>query len=336
MDGREELQEFITDVDSPWNKTLRDDCFAKLQATFPNDEAMRKTLTPNYHFGAKRLLVSDDYYPTLARENCRLETRSIVRVTPKGITVRDPETGAESTEEIDLLVCATGFKTTQFMHPINVTGRHGRALADIWDEGATAYNGITVRDLPNFGMMYGPNTNLGHSSIILMIEAQSRYITALVNAVLQSRRTLREGSNITQKADGAPGELLTLTVRDAVVEAWDEEIQGRLAKTVFADDRVSSWYKDGKTGRIINNWPGNCVEYAKRLEHVVWADYEGGEQVSRMRKGQEEAFVPRFKEEIVVSDKVLVGVSVLGMAAGGALGWALRNQRSVASLIRGR
>jgi len=79
---------------------------------------------------------------------------------------------------LDLLVLATGFKTTQFMYPIKIFGKNGKSIEEIWKDGASAFLGMTVPELPNFGMLYGPNTNLGHNSIILMIEAQALYITS--------------------------------------------------------------------------------------------------------------------------------------------------------------
>jgi len=127
-----------------------------LMKAFPNDPEMRKKLTPDYHPGCKRIILSDDFFPALAKPNCRLETRPIFRITETGIEVE----GGES-EEFDLIVLATGFKTVDFMHQIKMHGTNGRALADVWKGGARALYGTVVEDMPNFGMLYGPNTNLG-------------------------------------------------------------------------------------------------------------------------------------------------------------------------------
>lgn len=127
-----------------------------LMKVFPNNPEMRKKLTPNYHPGCKRIILSDDFFPALAKPNCRLETRPISRITETGIEVK----GGES-EGLDLIVLATGFKTLDFMHPIKMFGTNNRALADIWMGGSRALYGTVVEDMPNFGMLYGPNTNLG-------------------------------------------------------------------------------------------------------------------------------------------------------------------------------
>ncbi len=127
-----------------------------LMKVFPNDAEMRKKLTPNYHPGCKRIILSDNFFPALAEPNCRLETRPIVRIIETGIEVE----GGES-EELDVIVLATGFKTVDFMYPIEMYGTKERALADVWRRGARALYGTVIEDMPNFGMLYGPNTNLG-------------------------------------------------------------------------------------------------------------------------------------------------------------------------------
>lgn len=103
------------------------------------------------------VIISDDYFPVFNRDNVRLETGKIDRITDKGIVTDGKE------EEYDLIVLATGFRTVEFMHPIKIIGRGGKSLADVWTEGGQALYGITVEDMPNFGMLYGPNTNLGHN-----------------------------------------------------------------------------------------------------------------------------------------------------------------------------
>lgn len=120
-------------------------------------------LTPNYAPGCKRVLTSDDYYPTLRRANVVLETRGITRVTEAGI-----ETDDGDIQQMDLIVCATGFKSVEFLHPIQVYGKGGRPLQEIWMNGGEAYLGIGVEDMPNFAMLYGPNTNLGGSLSLLI------------------------------------------------------------------------------------------------------------------------------------------------------------------------
>jgi cation diffusion facilitator CzcD-associated flavoprotein CzcO len=156
MDFREGFYSAISDKDSEFAQVIRDACTELLKAQLPNQPNLWDALTPKYAPGCKRVIITDDYYPTIARENVSLETRRITGITETGIEVDE-----EDEQEYDLIVLATGFRTVEFMHPIQIYGKNGRSLGNIWKNGATAFNGVTVEDLPNFGMFYGPNTNLG-------------------------------------------------------------------------------------------------------------------------------------------------------------------------------
>ncbi|KAL4781299.1 hypothetical protein BJX76DRAFT_360078 [Aspergillus varians] len=183
----------------------------------------------------RRLLSSDDHYAALNKDHVKLETREMQRITETGIETE--------TAEFDLIV---------------------RELSQAWDGGATAYYGVTVEDMPNFGLLYGPNTSLGHSSIILMIEAQSRYLATLIDPIVRAKER---------------GEAIAIQPRTDVVQRFTRELQERLAKSTFADPSCNSWYK-AAAGRITNNWPGTAVvEYQQALSWVRWSDYliEGDE-----------------------------------------------------------
>lgn len=156
MDLREMFHGFVADPNSKISNFMRDESQKAMKSALANKPELWEKLVPNYAPGCKRILLTDDYYPTLARDNVDLETRGIARVTESGI-----ETADGDSREFDLIVLATGFRTVEFMFPIQVFGAGGRSLADIWKGGARAYNGVTVEDLPNFAMLYGPNTNLG-------------------------------------------------------------------------------------------------------------------------------------------------------------------------------
>ncbi|TMB47037.1 MAG: NAD(P)/FAD-dependent oxidoreductase [Deltaproteobacteria bacterium] len=199
------------------------------------DPRLREVLVPDYPVGGKRILISDDYYQALGRENVELVTSGIDHVTEDGIVTRD---GA--THPADVLIFATGFQSTAFLVPMRIEGRDGRSLESEWAGGARAYLGITVAGFPNFFMMYGPNTNLGHNSIIFMIECQTRY-------VLEAIRTL------------AKRELASLDLRPEVLDAYNARIQSELAHTVWAATG-KSWYKT-EAGQITNNWSGSTVRY---------------------------------------------------------------------------
>jgi cation diffusion facilitator CzcD-associated flavoprotein CzcO len=199
------------------------------------DPRLRATLRPEYPVGGKRILISDDYYRTLERENVEVVTGGIERITDTAIIAR----GAVA-YPVDAIILATGFQTTKFLAPMRIEGLGGRTLEAEWANGARAYRGIAVSGFPNLFLMYGPNTNLGHNSIIFMIECQTRYILAAIRTLIRRN-------------------LAYLDVRRSVMDADDARTQRELARTVWAaTDR--SWYKTD-SGRITNNWSGSTVRY---------------------------------------------------------------------------
>lgn len=199
-----------------------------------DDEAVRRVLTPDFPIGAKRILLSDKYFPALARENVELVTDPIERFTQDGLIAG----GAERRH--DTVVFATGFRTNPFVADIRVEGEGGRRLREHWSNGAHAYLGVQTAGFPNLFLMYGPNTNTGHTSIVYKHEAQAALIRRLIGAA------------------GAGA----VRVRPEVEDRFNEEMQRRLEGLAWA--RVErSWYKDGD--RITNNWPGSSREYKRRL-----------------------------------------------------------------------
>lgn len=155
MDFRENSHSAITDKDSVFSQGIRQLNAGMIKAQLPDHPDIWEKLTPDYAPGCKRVIASDDYYVTLGKEHVDLETRQIQRVTESGIEV-DGEL-----KDFDLIVLATGFRSVEFMYPIQIVGKGNRSLPDIWKNGAMAYYSMTVEDLPNFGMLYGPNSNLG-------------------------------------------------------------------------------------------------------------------------------------------------------------------------------
>ena len=329
MDFREAFWEAIWDAKSPIADMLKQQCFDMMHAALPGQENLWKQLTPEYTVGCKRVIISDDYYPTIARDNVTLETRPIEKITSSGITVKDA-TSYSSHEDYDLIVCATGFRTIEFMHPIRIVGKNGMSLNDIWKGGARAYNGVVLPNVPNMALLYGPNTNLGHNSIILMIEAQSKYIAELAKAVLEARMRDPEGTNDSATLKGEGGSPIALVPKKERVEAYNAELQEKLGKSNFADPACNSWYKDPETGRITNNWSGTVIEYQKLMEKVKWDDFEDGDAVVKMR-GEKEVNLPRVREESLVSDKFLTGLGVATVAMG-VLGWVGRNRRLLSAV----
>jgi cation diffusion facilitator CzcD-associated flavoprotein CzcO len=134
MDFREWFFDAVVDGNSALSDVIRKTCIDTMRAQLPDRPDLWDVLTPNYSPGCKRVIISDDYYPTLGKEHVALETRAIQRITETGIETADGET-----KEFDLIVAATGFRTVEFMYPIQIKGANSRCLSDIWKEGAMAY-----------------------------------------------------------------------------------------------------------------------------------------------------------------------------------------------------
>lgn len=275
MDYREAFFDAVWDGKSNEAEMIRTFHKQKLEAELPNRKDLWDKLTPDYNPGCKRVIITDDYFPALGLPNVDLETRPIDSISGSKVKVKDDEGKVVDVEpDFDLLVCATGFRTVEFMAPIKMTGRNGRSLSDVWKgetssayrpvidanslitDGAEAYYGVTVEDMPNFAMLYGPNTNLGHNSIILMIEAQSRYINGLIKPVLEARKE---------------GKALALAPKADKVKEYNAEIQSELQKSSFNDPSCQSWYKT-ESGRITNNWSRNVIDYQKQLSQGTCTD----------------------------------------------------------------
>ena len=212
------------------------------------DPALRAKLTPDYPVGCKRILVCDDYYPTLTLPHVRLVTEAIDTFTQAGLRTRDGEEHG-----LDVVIFATGFETTDWRWSMDVVGAGGRTLREAWADGPESYLGITASGFPNLFMLYGPNTNLGHNSITFMIERQVEYILKAMAAL---------------EAAGADA----LDPTPAAQTAFNAELQERLSHTTWADPHCVSWYKTA-SGRITQNWSGDTRQYAAAVKDVRLEDY---------------------------------------------------------------
>jgi cation diffusion facilitator CzcD-associated flavoprotein CzcO len=222
--------------------------FRKYLAKEVADPALREKLTPTDPMGCKRILMSNDWYAALQLPSVEVVTDRISEVRAHSIVTAD---GAE--REVDTIVLGTGFAATEFLAPIRITGRGGRDLHEQWAGGASAYLGTVVPGFPNLFVLYGPNTNLGHNSIIFMLEAQVRW-------VVQAVRHLRRGS------------VRWLDVRRDVAEAFDGWVQRRVRGTVFAGG-CRSWYLT-ESGRNTQNWPASTLTFRRRLHRLRPEDFE--------------------------------------------------------------
>ncbi|QKX62578.1 uncharacterized protein TRUGW13939_09739 [Talaromyces rugulosus] len=238
---------------------FRQMALAYMRSQLPNKSDMWEKLTPSYSFGCKRPIVSDDFYQTLSLAHINLETRPIKSISGHNITVSSAESQHQEHDICyDLIICATGFKTVDFMHPILIYGKNKRPLRDVWKDGARAYLGTCVDDMPNFAMLFGPNTSIVHNSIILQIESQSRYINGLIRPILEAQ---------------ALGQSLILSPKREKLDEYNRAIQGKLQKMSFNDTRCRSWYKTA-SGLITNAWPGGVLDYQILLQQVMYDDYE--------------------------------------------------------------
>lgn len=220
-----------------------------LEAQVP-DPKLRALLTPNYEIGCKRVLISNDFYPALQRPNVELVTEGIAEVRERSIVTQD---GQE--RPVDVVIYGTGFRATEPLHETRIIGRNGVDVRHAWKERISAYLGVTVSGFPNFFILLGPNTGLGHNSVVLMSEAQVKYVMSCL------RLMRRRGSKV-------------MDVKPAVQQHFIEELSRRLAGTVWQSGGCRSWYQDAKTGENPVIWPGSVVGYRRRTRSVSAADYE--------------------------------------------------------------
>jgi cation diffusion facilitator CzcD-associated flavoprotein CzcO len=212
------------------------------------DPALRAALTPSYRLGCKRVLISNDYYPALTRPNVDLVTDAIAHVEPRGVRTADGVL-----HELDALICATGFRVTEYLAPIEVVGTDpSRDLNAVWREALHTYLGITVAGFPNLFLLMGPNTGLGHNSMIFMIEAQARYAAQAIGLVRAGGRA-------------------ALDVKPEVQAAFRAELAAKMAGTVWTSG-CSSWYQT--PGGEVALWPGFTFDYWRRTRRFELADYD--------------------------------------------------------------
>lgn len=214
------------------------------------DPALRKAVTPTDQFGCKRVMVSDDWYPALAKPNVRLIAGGAARITPQGVVGRD---GAERTA--DVLILATGFKSHDFVAPMEIRGVGGRTLAEEWTETPKAYLGLSVPAFPNMFLLYGPNTNGGTGSVVFIVEAGMRHVLA---ALAELRRTGKR----------------QIEIRREVADDFHREIRAALPGTVWTG--CGNWYLD-ENGHSPNQWPWRWGTYTRRTRELQPGAYLVGD-----------------------------------------------------------
>jgi cation diffusion facilitator CzcD-associated flavoprotein CzcO len=214
------------------------------------DPELRRKLVPDYRMGCKRVLVSNDYYPALDRDNVEVVTEGVTEVREHSVVAAD---GTE--REVDAIIFGTGFHVTDAWDGLDIIGRDGRNLAKEWATAGMRTNlGITVSGFPNLFFLLGPNTGLGHNSVVFMIESQIRYVAEAIELAERNRAGAVE-------------------VRQDVQERFNEDVQRKLIRGVWTQGGCKSWYLDAKgVNRTI--WPGFTWRYWLDTRKIDPADYE--------------------------------------------------------------
>jgi cation diffusion facilitator CzcD-associated flavoprotein CzcO len=212
------------------------------------DPELRAKVTPRDEVGCKRVMLTDEWYPTLTKPNVELVTDRIAAIMPGGVRTAD---GTE--RPADVLILATGFRTHGFVAPMEIAGAGGRTLAQEWAGVPRAYLGMSVTGFPNMFLLYGPNTNGGTGSVIYTIEAAVNHVIAALRELERTRARRIE-------------------LNAARAEAYDRELRAALAGTVWHTG-CTSWYVD-ENGNDPNQWPWLWSAYRKRTERIEPGAYE--------------------------------------------------------------
>ncbi len=214
------------------------------------DPALRAKLTPDYRIGCKRILLSNTYYPALTQPNVDVVASGLKEVRGKVLVASD---GTET--EADAIVFGTGFHVTDMPIAHRVTGANGTTLAEEWKDGMESLRGASAAGFPNFLTIIGPNTGLGNSSMILMIESQLNYLVDYLRQL------------------DVLGGKIALNARPSAVHAWTRGVQRRMERTVWNTGGCDSWYLDAN-GRNTTVWPGTTAEFRRLTREVDLAEYE--------------------------------------------------------------
>ncbi len=207
------------------------------------DPTLVKALTPSYAMGCKRVLMSNDYYPTFNLPHVSLVSHAITQITPTAIV---DETGVS--HQADVIVLGTGFQATSPIPEGLIIGKDQVDLGRLWVDGPMAYKGTAVSGFPNFFMLLGPNTALGHNSVLLMIEGQIRYI---VQALTQMKKNQWREIEVTASAQ----------------EKWNQDLDSTLSRSVWNAGGCQSWYLHPISGRNTTLWPHTTIHFKKLTKH---------------------------------------------------------------------
>ncbi|KAF9279466.1 hypothetical protein BGZ68_007903 [Mortierella alpina] len=203
------------------------------------DKNLRRTMTPNYEMGCRRIVVSSDFYPAVAKKNVHVHTRAITSVKGNTLMLEDG-----SVQEVDALVLATGFKIHDIVPPKFLIGKNGVDVRAKWGNNPHTYYGLTCPETPNLFFMLGPNTGLGHNSILFMIETQVDYAIKAISHMMAHN-------------------LSSIEVKKSACDDFITELDQKMKQKVWSSS-CKSWYQN-EEGRVVALWWGSCSQYSRRL-----------------------------------------------------------------------
>jgi cation diffusion facilitator CzcD-associated flavoprotein CzcO len=236
----------LANVNSPQLQAIHDACVANLE-TSVKDPVLREKLRPNYRAACKRLIMSEHFYDAIQRPNARLVTEGIERIEKCGVRTRDGKL-----HEVDVLILATGFRVDRFMRPMDVVGRNGVVLDEVWKEGPFAYMAISVPDFPNLFMLNGPNSPVGNFSLIDVAELQFSYIMQLIEPIRS-------------------GKCATVSPSPAAMERFDADRREQAKLTIW-NSGCKSWYLDA--GGLPTAWPWTFDRFREEMSQPRFEDFE--------------------------------------------------------------
>jgi cation diffusion facilitator CzcD-associated flavoprotein CzcO len=236
----------LADVNSPQLQAIHDACVANLEHNV-KDPTLREKLRPNYRAACKRLIMSENFYDAIQRRNATLVTERIERIEASGV-----RTGDGRLHELDVLILATGFRVDRFVRPMQVIGRDGAILDDVWKQGPFAYLALSVSDFPNFFMLNGPNSPVGNFSLIDVAELQFAYIMQLIERVRS-------------------GACREVSASRAAMERFDVE-RKEAAKTTIWNSGCKSWYLDAHG--LPTAWPWTYDRFRAEMSRPRLSDFE--------------------------------------------------------------
>jgi cation diffusion facilitator CzcD-associated flavoprotein CzcO len=260
--GREILAFLLSDPKRA-SKTIQGMASKHLEKSIA-DPQLRARLTPDYAVGCKRLLFSNEWYPAITQPNVEVVSDGIVSVEVDAIVTTDGKR-----REVDAIILGTGFRATDRPIAHRLTGREGVTLAQAWSDGMSAYRGTTVTGFPNLFLLLGPNTTLGHSSQTLMIEAQIAYVLDALNTM--SKRGLA-----------------SVEVQAGAQASYNDELDARLAGTVWNSGGCRSWYLDA-SGRNPSIWPTYTFRFRRQTKRFDLTAYQVATSVGAFRRAKQTA-----------------------------------------------